>query len=58
VLSPSIIGYAGLIDFDLNDLPDRNQRHKSSHENRGHIKITQYIDKRPAVVNTQTTFCH
>jgi transposase, IS30 family len=50
--------YAGLIDFDLNNLPDRNRRHKSTHEHRGHIKITQYIDKRPAVVNTRTTFGH
>jgi len=50
--------YTGLIDFDLELLPDKSRRIKHKKENRGTFKIEETIESRPDKVNDRESFGH
>lgn len=48
----------GLLDFDLQNLPNRNIRSKRKNEHRGTFKISQTIERRPNYINNRSTLGH
>ncbi|RHW52088.1 IS30 family transposase [Bombilactobacillus bombi] len=50
--------HQGQLDFDCQDLPDRNRRRQRSQETRGQYQTGTSIEQRPAAINQRQAFGH